>query len=61
MVLVAEDRRAAVGLIGADAFEDARAVVERVSEYVYPSVLPSDELTVHPDKVRGRHVAHSFL
>ena len=56
MVLVAEDRRAALGLVGADALEDAGAVVQRVGEYVYLRVLPGDELPVHPDEVRGVHV-----
>ena len=60
MVDVAEDRGAAVGLVGPDALEHACAVVEGVREYVYLRVLPGDELAVHPDEVRGVHVLPPF-
>ena len=59
VVLVAEHRRAALGLVGADALEDAGAVVERVGQYVDLRVLPGDELAVHPDEVRLLHVSSS--
>ena len=59
MVLVAEDRGAARGLVGADALEDAGAVVERVRQYVDLCVLPGDEFAVHPDEVRLVHVSSS--
>ena len=36
------------GLVGADPFEDTRAVVERVGEEVDVRVVPVDELAVHP-------------
>jgi hypothetical protein len=55
---VPEDGGAAVGLIGADALEDARAVVEAVAEYVDVGVVPWDELAVHPDQLR---LVHCFL
>ena len=56
VILVAEDRRTALGLIGPDALEDARPVMHRVREYVYLRVLPGDELSVQPDEVSGVHV-----
>ncbi len=50
MLAVAKDRRAlALGVVGADALEHARPVVERVGEHVDLRVLPGDELAVHPD------------
>ncbi len=52
-----EHRRAPLGLVGADALEDARAVVQRVREDVNPRVRPRDELTVHPDLL-GRRDGH---
>src|SRR3954467_6602233 len=56
VVEVAEDRRPDLGVVAADALEDARAVVEPVREYVNLRVLPLDELAVHPDEVRLLHV-----
>ena len=50
---VAEDRRAALGVVRPDALEHARAVVQGVGQYVYLRVLPGDELAVQPDEVRG--------
>ena len=50
MFLQAENRRAAVRrLVGADAFEDAHAVVQRVGQHVDLGVAPIDELAIHPD------------
>src|SRR5215475_15752577 len=60
MVLMAEDRLTAFGVVGADALEDTRAVVKGVREYVYLRVLPGDELAVHPNEVRGVHVFPPF-
>ena len=56
VVGVAEDRRADLGVVAADALEDAGAVVQAVREYVDLRVLPGDELAVHPDEVRLLHV-----
>src|SRR5947199_8901463 len=56
VVVVAEDRRAELGVVGADALEDAGAVVEAVREYVDLGVLPGDEVSVHPDEVGLVHV-----
>ena len=56
VVGVAEDRRADLGVVAADALEDAGAVVQAVREYVDLGVLPCDELAVHPDEVRWLHV-----
>ena len=53
VVVVAEDRRADLGVVAADALEDARAVVQPVGQYVHRRVLPLDELPVHPDEVAG--------
>ena len=54
--LVAEDRRADLRVVAADALEHARAVVQAVREYVDLRVLPGDELPVQPDEVRLLHV-----
>ena len=51
VLAVAEDRRAALGLIAADALEDAGAVVQAVAEDVHLGVLPGDELAVLPDQL----------
>ena len=59
VLLVAEDRGTALGVVAALALEDARAVVQRVRQYVHLRVLPCDELAVHPDEVRGLHVVPS--
>src|SRR6185437_5885282 len=56
VVEVPEHRGADLGVVAADALEDARAVVEPVREYVNLRVLPLDELAVHPDEVRLLHV-----
>ena len=45
-----------LGVVAADALEDARAVVQAVRQYVNLRVLPCDELAVHPDEVRLLHV-----
>src|SRR5439155_13005528 len=60
VVGVAEDRRADLGVVAADALEDARAVVQAVREYVDLCVLPCGELAVHPNEVRGLHVRVSW-
>ena len=57
MVVVAEDRGAALGLVGADALEHAGAVVEGVREHVHLGVLPGDEFAVHPDDFGVGHRA----
>ena len=49
MVGEAEDGRAGLGLVAADAFEDPGAVVEAVRADVDLGVGPVDELAVHPD------------
>src|SRR4051812_2523037 len=51
-----EDRGTALGVVAALTLEHARSVVERVRQYVHLGVLPSDELAVQPDEVRGLHV-----
>ena len=55
MLAVAEDGRPAIGLVAADALEDAAAVVEAMGEYVDLGVLPGDELAVHPDPLGLLH------
>jgi hypothetical protein len=48
--LEAENRRAAVRrLVGAYAFENAHAVMQRVGKHVDLGVAPVDELAIHPD------------
>jgi hypothetical protein len=45
-----KDRRGPVGtFVGANAFERAETVVDRVSEDVHLGVVPIDQLPVHPD------------
>ena len=56
VLAVAEDRRAALGLVAADALEDAGAVVEPVAQNVDLGVFPSHELAVHPDPLGLFHV-----
>ena len=51
----AEDRRAPLGLIAADAFEDPGPVVQPVAEHVDPRLVPGDELAVSPDQLRLLH------
>src|SRR5688500_1572622 len=53
---MAEDRGPALGVVRADSLEDPGSVMERVRQYVPLRVLPGDELSVHPDEVRGVHV-----
>jgi hypothetical protein len=48
---MAEHRGADLGLVGADALEHARSVVQAVRQDVDLGVLPGDELPVHPDEV----------
>src|SRR5262249_36619967 len=48
-----EHRGALRRRVGADAFEDARSVVEPVSEDVALRLVPGDERGVHPDVGRG--------
>ena len=55
VVAVAEDRRAALGLVAADALEDAGAVVQPVAEHVDLRVLPGHELAVLPDQLSLLH------
>ena len=55
---MAEDGRPVLRLVGADALEDAGAVVEAVAEYVDLGVVPSDELAIHPDRFS---LLHDFL
>ena len=52
----AEDGRAALGLVGADPLEDARAVVQAVRADVDRRVAPVDQLAVHPDLLRLAHL-----
>ena len=52
----AEDGRAALGLVGADPLEDARAVVQAVRADVDGRVGPVDQLAVHPDLLRLAHL-----
>ena len=54
-----EDGRALVGLVGADALEDAGAVVQPVRADVDPGVGPVHELAVHPDLLGLAHSATS--
>jgi hypothetical protein len=55
-ILVAEDRGTlGLGVVAADALEDAGAVVQAVREHVDLRVLPRDELAVHPNEVRCVH------
>src|SRR5665647_2870846 len=49
MLAEAEHGRAFDGLVAADAFEDARAVVERVREDVDLGLAPGHKRAVHPD------------
>ena len=51
VVPVAEDRRAALGLVAADALEDAGAVVQAMGEHVHLGVLPGHELAVVPNQI----------
>ncbi len=55
VLAVAEDGRASLGLIAADALEDAGAVVQPVAEHVRLCVLPRHELAVLPDQFRRLH------
>ena len=55
VLAVAEDRRAALGLVAADALEDAGPVVEPVAEHVDLGVLPAHELAVVPDQLSRLH------
>ena len=55
-----EDGRALVGLVAANALEDAGAVVEPVGADVNRCVGPVDELTVHPDLVGLAHAPASL-
>ena len=52
----AEDGSAALGLVGADPLEDARAVVQAVRADVDGRVAPVDQLAVHPDLLRLAHL-----
>ena len=62
VLLVAEDRRALrLGVVAADALEDAGPVVQAVRQHVDLRVLPRDELAVHPDEVRCVHVRALLL
>ena len=52
---MAEDRRAALGLVAADALEDAGPVVQAVAEHVDLRLVPGDELAVVPDQLSLLH------
>ncbi len=49
MLFKTEDGAARVGLVGTNAFEDAHAVMQGMSEHVDLGVAPGHELTIHPD------------
>ena len=55
VVRQAEDRRPLGGVVGANAFEDARPVVEGVREDVDVGVLPRHEASVAPDLLGRLH------
>ena len=55
VLAVAEDGRPALGLVAADALEDAGPVVEPVAEHVDLGVLPAHELPVVPDQLGRLH------
>jgi hypothetical protein len=55
VVVQAEDRRAALGIVGADALEDRGAVVQAVRQDVHARVRPVDQLAVHPDLLGFLH------
>src|SRR5581483_42252 len=57
MVGESEDGGAALGLVGADPLEHARAVMQPVCADVNRRVGPVDQLAVHPDLFRLEHVA----
>ena len=59
MVGEPEDGRAVGGLVAPDALENAGTVVECVGEYVDLSLVPVDQLAVHPDLVDCRQRCHS--
>jgi hypothetical protein len=44
-------------LVSADPFEDAHAIMQRMSEHVHPGVFPVHELPVEPDLVCLLHGA----
>ena len=54
-----EDGRAAIGRVGANALEDAGAVVHRVAQHVHLGVRPGHELAVHPDLLGLLHATLS--
>ena len=60
VVGVAEDRRAALGLVAADPLEDAGPVVQPVAEHVDLGVLPGDELAVLPNQLGLIHVGEKY-
>ncbi len=49
MFAEAEDRRALLGFVAADAFEDRGAITHHVREDVQLGVVPVDPLSVVPD------------
>src|SRR5215208_4875294 len=51
VLAVPEDGRAPLRLVGADALEDAGAVVKPVLEHVDIGLVPWDEFAVHPDEL----------
>src|SRR3954462_2585099 len=57
----AEDGGPTFGLVTADAFEDARPVVQDVRHDVDPRVVPFDELAVVPDLLTNRRGLHVLL
>ena len=56
VLLGAEDGRAALGLVGADALEDAGSVVQPVRQHVHLRVVPGDKFAVLPNQIAGIHV-----
>ena len=55
VLAMAEDGGPPLGLVGADALEDAGSVVQAVAEHVDLGVVPCDELAVHPDALGLLH------
>src|SRR5262249_47954974 len=60
VVLMAKDRRPALGVVAADPLEDPCAVVEPVREHVHIRLVPPDELAVLPDQLRLLHESRKY-
>ncbi len=52
MAIEQPHRRPGGCIIGADALEDAGAIVEGVAHHVNLGLIPGDELAIEPDLVR---------